>query len=79
MRQKYVILRNPKMTHEEYLALQTLYQMSAYEREEVDHIVTSLINLGMEAEPARTQALENYRAAIRAKMARAGQDLGKIT
>jgi hypothetical protein len=66
------------MTHDEYVSWQTIYQMSAYEREEVDTIVTSLMNLGMEATIARRTALCNYRDIVRGKMARADKNLGVI-
>jgi hypothetical protein len=78
VKQKYVILKVPSMTHETYIAAQQAYQMSLQEREDVDTIVTSLMNLGLQADAARKLALSNYREAIRAKMARAEKNLGVI-
>ena len=49
------------LTHEEYLAWQTILQMTPYDVEQVDTICTSLINLGMTAMLARSQALYTYR------------------
>ena len=48
------------LTHEEYLAWQSLYMTTAYEKEEVDTICTALINLGMSAETARVQAMRCF-------------------
>ena len=49
------------LTHDEYLAWQTLLQMTPYDIEQVDTICTSLINLGMTAMVARSHALHTYR------------------
>ena len=69
----------PSMTHESYLHWQALYQMSLQEREDVDTIVTSLMNLGLDAPEARRTALCNYREVVRSKIARAEKDLGFIS
>jgi len=58
MEEKYKTL-----THEEYLAWQTILQLTPYEVEQVDTICTCLINLGMDAKYARKQALFMNRVA----------------
>lgn len=49
------------MSHKEYIAYQHLYRMTESEREEVDSIVTALMNLHYTAPNARRSALCLYR------------------
>jgi hypothetical protein len=49
------------LAHEDYLIWQSIYEMTDFQKEEVDTICTSLINLGMSAETARVQALCCFR------------------
>jgi hypothetical protein len=52
---------NHTLSHEEYVSWQCILHMSEHEREQVDTICTSLINLGMTAMVARSHALYTYR------------------
>jgi hypothetical protein len=58
------------LTHEEYIAWQTIYTMTDSQKEEVDTICTSLINLGMSSETARVQALCCFRVVVYERVAK---------
>jgi hypothetical protein len=61
------------LAHEDYLIWQSIYEMTDFQKEEVDTICTSLINLGMSAETARVQALCCFRDVMDEKVEKANK------
>lgn len=69
-------MKSKVLTHDEYIDWQAITGMLPHEKEEVDHICTSLINLELDANMARAQSIACYLSVLKFRVTYLEKKLG---